>query len=1157
MVLLIVVGLLVAVGAVAAWRFDALVNGVKDKELTALSAKLGRNVTLGHLGVRLFPRPGVSLERLSIGPERGNGQDRVPALELAKAHLEIAWSTLTSLGARPRVTIIESDGLTVNVVRYPDGTLNLQHIAEKLSSPRPTEPPSSSAPPAAARAAIVDQLRFAHGTFRFFDRRGEAPDVAIREVTLTGEHLGAGQRFTMSLSAAVAADAPNFQLDLKAAPAPEGSVVSILEDLTLAVKGIDLGPFAPYLAATAPALADLESARAEGTLALHAGAFAPGGEGALALKGGLALKSVKMKGGQPFDVALTTDVSGDNPSRDLGDASLNAKELSLRFGTAAAPMALVAKGSVSHLATAPRFDGLDVHSEGLDFDKLAALWPSAFARTGLALGGPFAVEAKAHGTAESQTLDASLDFAQATLAVPGQFRKPAGVPLRAELQATTEKDEVNLKHAALTLADWRLEAQGTIKDLKSEAPRVDLTAAAQAPGISGLLRLLPPVAAALPAEAKLAGSLTVEGAAQGTSHNLSARVRVALAGLNVKVPEARLGGGGEMKALVEAKGAQLHAEAHADFAALEAVYTDVLRKTAGTPLGFDVRFDKNGAASTDRKAVPKGGNEDVAVSLDLQAATLVAHGHAESHGDAFRGDFDVPPFRVRGLGAMLPQVRTLSVGDVQAGAHLEAVGKKSDPDGLRVTVDPLTLKGTRTDVRGKAVLRSASHPEVDVELSGPFLDVDEVLPPTPKSPATRTASDKTSRAPAAELAAGPSPLAALEGRARLDVKRVRASAIDFSNLEGDFALSHGLATARALRVGVFGGTFEGSGTEIDLAAPSGSGKVHAKGALKNIDIAAALARFAGTGDLLQGRLSADVDLTSAGTTPEILASTLDGLLRGRLDKAVFPAASLAGDLARPLAQRVSALGGGNKADPEAWAQKLSDKTLGDLDLGLKVADGAMAFTKPLETKTAYGPATLSGRVLLRGAFDLKGTLSLSAESVNALLGNRVALDQPLPIVVSVTGPLRTPHVAPANLDTVVRVLAEGLARAAARQAATGAAKNLAAAALDKAGLKASPDDVKTARAEAEAKAQADLAAKAKEAEAQKAEAEAKLRAQAEAARQDAEKAKAEAQARADEEARRQADVAAAKAAQAKAQADEARKAAESKARDKLRGMFGN
>ena len=72
---------LVIAGAVGAWQLSGFVERTTHEQLALLGAKMGRDITLGHLGVHLLPRPAVSVTRLIIGPEKANPQDGIPAVE--------------------------------------------------------------------------------------------------------------------------------------------------------------------------------------------------------------------------------------------------------------------------------------------------------------------------------------------------------------------------------------------------------------------------------------------------------------------------------------------------------------------------------------------------------------------------------------------------------------------------------------------------------------------------------------------------------------------------------------------------------------------------------------------------------------------------------------------------------------------------------------------------------------------------------------------------------------------------------------------------------------------------------------------------------------------------------------------------------------------
>jgi hypothetical protein len=591
----------------------------------------------------------------------------------------------------------------------------------------------------------------------------------------------------------------------------------------------------------------------------------------------------------------------------------------------------------------------------------------------------------------------------------------------------------------------------------------------------------------------------------------------------VKAPEARLRGGGFLSLVADRKERALDAKVRADFGGLEAIYGDLIRKAAGVPLAFDLV-----AAQTAR------GQE---VRFDLRAADLKATGQAALHpagaDQAVDGEITVAPFRVRSLTAMLPSLTKTPIGDIRAGAKLHLRGRLGDPGSMEVKIEDLALAAGKSDLHGRLSLAGLEKPRVEAQLKSSYLDIDDFVPPPP--PGSRPVAPEPASATASKGKKGTKgkaekdPLADVTGRVLLEVARGRATGVDYQGLKADLRLAGGRAVASVLEVGVFGGHFSGSGTELSLLDEEEP--FQAKGTLSGIDIGAVATHYAGVPDLLAGRLDGKIVLGGAGTTPSLLQQTLDGILEGGLREVQFLGGAYLDALLAPLAAKVNALPGAARLldTSNAAFRAFADRTVADVNANLKVAKGAINLAQPMTLHTRSGPLRLDGRVLLGGKWDMAGVLTLSAEAASALTGNRLKIDRPIPVKLTITGPLAHPRVAPAALDEVARIYALAVARSGVGLAVKEKLKGGAENALERAGLR---DKLPATSAD-----------------------DAKAKAEAEAA---AARAKAEAQAQAElEEARRRSDEAKAKAeAEARARADEAKQKASEKAKDRLRGVLG-
>lgn len=125
------------------------------------------------------------------------------------------------------------------------------------------------------------------------------------------------------------------------------------------------------------------------------------------------------------------------------------------------------------------------------------------------------------GTLEAPEVSGSVDATQLAFASLPQVNKAAGVPCRLTLEtAAKKKKELALRRLEVVLGGFRLEGQGTVSDLTSPLPRVDIKLSTNEFAPRELLGLLPGVA--LPKELTLGGGIKLRLQATGTPENLTA-----------------------------------------------------------------------------------------------------------------------------------------------------------------------------------------------------------------------------------------------------------------------------------------------------------------------------------------------------------------------------------------------------------------------------------------------------------------------------------------------------------------------------------------------------------------------------------------------------------------------------------------------------------
>lgn len=423
-----VVLVLVAVVAIALWRLDAFLLSRAQTEASRLSQTLGRPVEIGDIDTQLVPHVGVEVENVVVGAAEG---EQVPLVELKKLDVAVAlWPALTSGGKDIQVKNAEVSGLTVNVVRLPDGTTNVSRLQEKLAQqqkPEEEQPPAEPRQPTDLSGVRVDRAALTDATIRFIDRSAaQARELAISDLDVEVKDLRVGKPLEVVLHAAVLAQQQNFHLTVLTAPLPS-TLTPVPERVVLKSEPIDLTPLGPFLGPEVGLQAG--TLRADWTADL--GAAVPGGNGPTKLQGGLRAQGLRFagaEGGKALDVVLDTDVTGDMKT---GDLTLS--KLLMELG----PARLTGKGQVKGLLTeTPSMQDFELVGQNLDPAVLAEYYPPLRKSLANQVAGPIGLVVRGSGTQQAQALTADVDLTPVRLRIPEQLSKEAGAPMRLTARLT-------------------------------------------------------------------------------------------------------------------------------------------------------------------------------------------------------------------------------------------------------------------------------------------------------------------------------------------------------------------------------------------------------------------------------------------------------------------------------------------------------------------------------------------------------------------------------------------------------------------------------------------------------------------------------------------------------------------------------------------------
>jgi AsmA protein len=314
--------------------------------------------------------------------------------------------------------------LTINLVRFPDGTTNLERLQARLS------PPSAGRPGPSQKPGDLSSLQVGHfslheGSIHFIaqlqEKGGRYPELNIQHLHIDLHDLRAGKPLDVLVQAAVLTNQQNFELRLVSAPLP-ASLIPTPKELSLKIQPTDLRPIAPYI----PKSVGLQDGRFAADLTANLGAVVPGGEGETRIRGtldALGLRFVSAEGSKPFDIVLDAALQADVHR---GDVQIDRLRLDL------GPAEITGKGRAFGLTgDKPRIEGLEVVTRNFDPAQIAALFPPLREQLKGQVAGPIGILLRGSGNEGVQTIELKVDLTPVRLAIPEMLAKAAGAPLTA------------------------------------------------------------------------------------------------------------------------------------------------------------------------------------------------------------------------------------------------------------------------------------------------------------------------------------------------------------------------------------------------------------------------------------------------------------------------------------------------------------------------------------------------------------------------------------------------------------------------------------------------------------------------------------------------------------------------------------------------------
>src|SRR5204863_4330565 len=156
------------------------------------SERMGRPLHVGKISTTFFSGFGVTVDEVAIGSDVATPADKMPLLSMSRLRVRASLlRALFSLGKTIHVTELRIESPTVNIVRLPDGRLNVEQLAERMSDNAPRTPePMSERTREMIDNARIDDAHLTGARVRFVDLAEFASTIEISSLGLTLRDVG-------------------------------------------------------------------------------------------------------------------------------------------------------------------------------------------------------------------------------------------------------------------------------------------------------------------------------------------------------------------------------------------------------------------------------------------------------------------------------------------------------------------------------------------------------------------------------------------------------------------------------------------------------------------------------------------------------------------------------------------------------------------------------------------------------------------------------------------------------------------------------------------------------------------------------------------------------------------------------------------------------
>ncbi|HLL54943.1 MAG TPA: AsmA family protein, partial [Myxococcaceae bacterium] len=426
------------VAGILVLKTSAIAGYVVDRLVPVMEQRMGREVQVGTVTARLFPRPHAVVSELRIAGAPGEPE----LIHAGQTYVMVEpWPLVRSLGKDIRVDAIELRDTQLNLVRRADGSWNYEDVQRAIGG-------------GSDREYVVSRFSLVNGALSWRDAaRGGNATVALQKIDLTARDIGPGLPVSLDFSAALAAGGKNLsgylrlnrlpdEADPKDAPPP-----TLTGQLTL--KGASLERFSGLLPAQLDALAS-------GGLVGFEAAVSTTPDGTYVLDGKAQVEALKLRGeparGGAHLIAKVPAARPDALSVQLRDIVLQGAGVDLT-------------GS-ANLALSPPAARFDLQGPLLDLNQLLALRPEQ-PKQSEPSEGPL-VSAQMRETLADVTVTGSLAL--------GEVRSGSLKAQDVHADVTLERGVLNVRQGRARLYGGNTRLDGTKVNLLAARPVWDLEA---------------------------------------------------------------------------------------------------------------------------------------------------------------------------------------------------------------------------------------------------------------------------------------------------------------------------------------------------------------------------------------------------------------------------------------------------------------------------------------------------------------------------------------------------------------------------------------------------------------------------------------------------------------------------------------------------------